>query len=61
MHYGLAADRHLARALVLRRADGATPERFVRQVPVPPALPTAAWINPPKLLVAAPASEDVRQ
>lgn len=38
--------------------DDATPERFVRQMPVPPALPTAAWINPPKPLTV---SEDVAQ
>ena len=23
------------------------PERFVRKIPAPPELPTAAWINPP--------------
>ena len=61
VHQGLAADRQVARALVLRGAYAATPERFVRQVPVPPALPTAAWINPPKLLAAPTASEDARQ
>jgi putative transposase len=61
VHHGLAAARQLARALVLRGAYAATPERFVRQVPVPLALPTAAWINPPKLLVAPTAAEDVRQ
>jgi putative transposase len=62
VHVGLAADRRLARALVLAAAYAATPERFVRQLPTPPPLPTAAWINPPKLLAASAASvEDVRQ
>jgi len=28
-------------------AYAATPERFVARPPVPPALPTAAWINKP--------------
>jgi hypothetical protein len=28
-------------------AYAATPERFVRRPPTPPALPTAAWINKP--------------
>jgi putative transposase len=61
VHHGLAADRQHARALVLRGAYAATPERFVRQVPVPLALPTAVWINPPKLLAACTAAEDMRQ
>jgi putative transposase len=60
VHYGLAAARQAARAVVLAAAYAKTPERFVRQVPVPPALPIAAWINPPKLLTA-PASEDGSQ
>lgn len=52
VHYGLAADRRAARATVLAAAYAATPERFVRRMPTPPALPSAAWINPPKLLTA---------
>ena len=35
------------RARVLAAAYAATPERFVRHPPRPPALPTAAWINKP--------------
>ena len=31
----------------LRAAYAAHPERFPRGVPVPPPLPTAAWINKP--------------
>ena len=61
VHYGLAEPKRAARAAVLHAAYARTPERFVQQVPVPPALPTAAWINPPKLLAASTASEDVRQ
>ncbi len=48
VHYGRAADLHAARAQVLLEAYTAHPERFVNQVPVPPSLPTAVWINPPK-------------
>jgi putative transposase len=47
VHYGLAEARHANRAIVLQAAYAAHPERFVRQVPTPPALPTAAWINKP--------------
>src|SRR6266568_708476 len=35
-------------ARVLRAAYVAHPERFVRQVPVPPPLPGPAWINKPR-------------
>ena len=59
VHFGLAAARRTARATVLAAAYAATPERFVRQHPTPPALPTAAWINPPNLLTAS--LEDVSQ
>jgi len=58
VHHGRAEERRNQRAAVLRAAYLATPERFVRQLPEPPALPTAAWINPPKLLTI---SEDVAQ
>ena len=61
VHYGLAERRRAERAQVLQAAYATMPERFVRQVPVPPALPTAAWINPPKLLAAPAASGDVSQ
>lgn len=36
-----------ARQVVLDAAYATHPERFVRHAPVPPALPTAVWINPP--------------
>jgi putative transposase len=47
IHYGLAAAKWQQRAEVLRAAYAAHPERFPHGVPVPPPLPTAAWINKP--------------
>ena len=52
MHYGLAATKWQQRAAVLCATYAAHPKRFPRGVPVPPPLPTAAWINKP---LAAPA------
>jgi putative transposase len=48
VHYGRAELVRTHRAEVLDAAYAAHPERFVRKPPVPPALPTAAWINQPK-------------
>jgi putative transposase len=53
IHYGFAVAKWQQRAAVLRAAYHAHPERFPRGVPVPPPLPTAAWINKPP---AAPAT-----
>jgi putative transposase len=50
VHYGLAETRHAEREATLRKAFAATPERFVRGVPLPPALPQAVWINKPRRL-----------
>ena len=47
VHHGHADTVHAQRARVLDAAYAATPERFVRRPPTPPALPTAAWINKP--------------
>jgi putative transposase len=47
VHHGHAQQVHADRALVLDAAYAATPERFVRHAPRPPAPPTAAWINKP--------------
>ncbi len=47
VHHGHAEHTHAARQTVLDAAYAATPERFVRRPPRPPALPTAAWINKP--------------
>jgi putative transposase len=48
VHYGRAAALLDQRQCVLSHAYQAHPERFVRKPPTPPALPSAAWINPPK-------------
>ena len=49
VHHGRAATAQDHRAQVLTGAYTAHPERFVRNPPVPPALPKTAWINqPPK-------------
>ena len=48
VHHGQAPALHAARARVLEAAYARNPERFVRQPPVPPELPTAAWINKPE-------------
>ena len=47
VHYRRAEVVHEQRARVLAAAHAANPERFVRGLPQPPKLPTAAWINPP--------------
>ena len=47
VHHGQAEQTHAARRAVLDAAYAATPERFVRQPPRPPALPTGAWTNKP--------------
>jgi putative transposase len=47
VHHGRAEAVNADRARVLAAAYAATPERFVRRAPRPPALPTAAWINKP--------------
>ena len=47
VHHGQAPALHAARARVLQAAFARNPERFVRKPPVPPELPTAAWINKP--------------
>lgn len=48
VHYGHAQAIYDARAQALTAAYLKHPERFVGQPPVPPALPTAAWINKPQ-------------
>lgn len=48
VHFGTAEAVRGGRASVLRAAYLTHPERFVRGTPVPPALPTVAWINEPK-------------
>jgi len=47
IHHGHAQQLRADRAQVLAAAYATRPERFVARPPVPPALPTAAWINKP--------------
>lgn len=48
VHFGQAKERRDKRALVLRSAFEKNPERFVRGLPQPAALPEQVWINKPK-------------
>lgn len=48
VHHGHAETVRQARAHTLNGAYAANPERFVRQHPKPPALPSTAWINRPE-------------
>jgi putative transposase len=48
VHYGRAEAIREQRGAVLLDAYGQHPERFVRQIPTPPALPVVAWINKPE-------------
>lgn len=47
VHYGTAPEIRAQRAVVLTAAYNAHPERF-RKPPIPPRLPTVAWINQPQ-------------
>jgi putative transposase len=47
VHSGRAAELYLRRSALLAAAHAANPERFVRGLPTPPALPTQVWINRP--------------
>ena len=58
VHDGRAVATCARRAMVLAQAHGRHPERFVRGVPQPPALPTAAWINQPRLTPPSPSLAD---
>jgi putative transposase len=53
MHYGAAVRLFADRQHTLSVAYAAHPERFVKGLPLPPALPIAVWINPPKLATTA--------
>lgn len=48
VHYGRAQGVYSTRKETLRTAYEAHPERFVNNIPLPPPLPEAAWINKPK-------------
>jgi hypothetical protein len=47
VHFGQAALLFQNRQAVLQQAYAGHSQRFVKGVPRPPALPVAAWINPP--------------
>ena len=53
VHHGDAAAAARRPRRVLDAAFARNPERFVRKPPVPPELPTAAWINKPETKAAA--------
>ena len=48
VHFRKADEQREKRALVLRGAFEKNPERFVRGLPTPPALPEQVWINKPR-------------
>jgi putative transposase len=54
VHHGEAVALNLHRLETLSAAFTAHPERFRGIAPKPPALPTAAWINPPKKEITPP-------
>lgn len=58
VHSGAADTVVAARQAVLTAAAATHPERFVRGQPKPPAVPVAAWINPP-LTVVPPVDDPV--
>jgi transposase InsO family protein len=55
VHYGQTEAIHAARQATLDRAFLENPNRFVKKPPVPPAKPTATWINPTPSRARSPA------
>ncbi|MEX2430899.1 MAG: hypothetical protein WD645_03150, partial [Dehalococcoidia bacterium] len=49
VHYGRAEQLQAIRSQALQDAYQLHPERFVKGLPKPWPLPTAAWINPPTI------------
>lgn len=47
VHYGQTNAVYAARQHTLDQAFEENRNRFVNKQPIPPAKPTAAWINPP--------------
>jgi putative transposase len=58
VHYGRAAEMQELRAAALDAAFLHNPRRFKGVAPLPPALPVAAWINPPRKEPASTTSTD---
>ena len=56
VHHGQAEQLRMVRQTALDAAFRATPNRFKGRRPQPPALPTAAWINPPLSEINTPKS-----
>ncbi|MFM7426237.1 MAG: IS3 family transposase, partial [Elainella sp.] len=54
LHYGPAEAVTQQRQAVLQAAYLTHPERFVKGLPLPPAIPTQVWINPPPLTRPSP-------
>ena len=48
LHYGIASGVYEQRRKTLEKAYLENPSRFKGNIPLPPALPAAAWINKPK-------------
>jgi hypothetical protein len=53
VHHGHAVELTQRRVVTLTAAFAANPNRFKQVAPTPPALPSAAWINPPKQNLAS--------
>ena len=53
LYYGQARQIQRERPSVLAAAYAAHPERFVRGLPTPPALPEAVWVNKSKTQAVA--------
>jgi transposase InsO family protein len=51
VHYGLAHQVRQCRALTLNEAFSRHPERFKGELPKPPSLPEAVWINKPSPVI----------
>ena len=49
VHYGTATEVRAKRAVTLDAAYAANPGRFRNRRPLPPKLPTMAWINKPTI------------
>jgi len=49
VHYGMAHNVYEKRVQVLKTAFELNPKRFKGKIPMPPALPKAAWINKPEI------------
>jgi len=59
VHFGQAKQLREKRVLVLRDAYERNPERFVRGLPEPAALPEQVWINQPKEMSRTESAEGV--